>query len=163
MKKTIVSTFTSRCGDHRANFENCPACDHKIDSRKWTANHSCTLVVAEVAGKHGSVVVVSECPKCFKKSWIHQDFAFFSDWHEEYPYNWRDAATKEHERRHRATLESFCKSQCANCQHIRSLEIDTSAIVHCTKGREPTKIPGRKDRLDYNFGGETDCDKQLQR
>lgn len=136
---------------HRAGVWTCPHCDYQEDNYsvgKWEKG-ALTLVLAIVHGKHGSVVVISECPKCFKKSWVHAEFSRFEEWSNTYPKEWKEAAIKERDRRHIASLIRFTDSLCARCRHLRRLECNTIPIVDCTYGRE-------SERLHHCFA-ETKC------
>lgn len=128
---------------HRIGVTRCPHCDH--DSDEWEKS-AVLLVLCEVHGKHGYVVVVNECPKCFEKSWVHQPFTWFQDYHDEYPEEWKTAAQKEYTRRHVAAVSKFADSLCAKCAHLRKLECETLPIIKCTYGEdEEAKLPvGRK-------------------
>jgi hypothetical protein len=154
----IVRSFDTAAVWHRAGITSCPHCDHNADDWEKTAT---TLVLATIHGKHGSVVVVNECPKCFEKSWVHQPFSFFDKWTDGYSEEWKAAANAEYAKRHLAAVTTFADSLCARCSHLRSLKCDTLPIVECTKGN-PAPIEGRKEYLHGSFT-EKVCDKFLVR
>ena len=134
MKRKIVRSVDLERISHRAGITNCPHCDFdKQDSDPWAKN-AIVLMLDTAYGKHGSVVVVSECPKCCKKSWVHQPFSFFNDWSDHYPEDWKAAAQAEFTRRHCEAVSRFADSLCAKCQHLRRLECETLPIVSCTYG-----------------------------
>lgn len=130
LKRRVVSSLDPSI-EHRGGITRCPHCDHDSDDWERTA---VVLVTSTVFGKHGSLAVVNECPKCFEKSWIHQPFSFFEALHEMYPKDWMKAADAEHTKRHVAAVSEFADSLCAKCKHLRALECDTLPIVRCTYG-----------------------------
>ena len=150
-RRIVSSTDTAKLR-HRGTFTDCPYCSHRMEMEGWEKLAD-TLVIEEVHGKHGSVVVVAECPSCFKRSWVHQPFQFFEKWHDAYPPEWKAAAMAEHSRRHMHAVHEFADSLCAKCIHLRSLEIDTLEIIECTMGNELSTPP---PRLHHHFG-ETEC------
>lgn len=154
----IVRSFAPASIRHRAGITTCPYCNHNADDWAKTAT---TLVLATVHGKHGSVVVVNECPECFQKSWVHQPFSFFASYSDDYTEEWKSAANEERGKRHLEAVTTFADSLCAGCAHLRSLECDTLPIVHCTKG-DPVPIEGRKARLHSCFT-ELECGRFLAR
>ena len=150
---------------HRAGITACPHCDFDADREHtdgdvW-AKTAMVLILDTVQGKHGSVVVVNECLKCFKKSWVHQPFSFFADYHDGYSAEWKEAADAEHTRRHVESVSRFADSLCAKCAHLRSLECDTLPIVECTYGAPPP-VAGRKQYLHSSFT-EIECPKFVAR
>ncbi len=139
---------SAKLPDHRAGVTNCPHCDFTppmFEKGDTWAKAATTLILDEVHGKHGSLAVISECPTCFKKSWVHQPFSFFEDYHEMYPEDWQKAATKEYDRRHLESVRALSQSLCIGCDHLRKVKVDTHVVVDCTLGRPDT------ERLQYCF------------
>lgn len=137
LKLKVVRSFDPQAVDHRADFMHCPSCGTKHEPEIWDAN-AAKLILEIVHGKHGSLTIVSECPKCFEPSWVHTPFSAFGEWGEEWvPDNWKKAAAEEHTRRHVRSVHRFADSLCAKCVHLRSLVCDTLPVVHCTLGEPP--------------------------
>lgn len=134
LKRKIVFSLDTAAVDHRADFEHCPSCDKKFSGEKWDAQAT-ALVLGIVHGKHGSLAVVSECPACFEKSWVHQCFSTFRIT-DDFPSDWKDVAAKEEACRHLEALRTFCDSQCSRCAHLRKLECETLPIVECAFGKK---------------------------
>jgi hypothetical protein len=160
--KRVTKSFDQRTCGHRADFEHCPSCDARFDDQTW--DEAAVIMSLEVTGgKHGSVVIVSECPKCFEKSWVHNTFCSLSCG-VTFPEHWRKAAAEEHTRRHTAAVHVFTDSLCAQCAHLRKLECDTLPLVDCTDGKdEHAKLPpGRELHLRHSFS-EAACTNFKQR
>lgn len=56
---------------HREDFESCPYCYAQYENEEWYK------YTVDVVRNHfrfpnvGASTVISECPKCFEKSWVH--------------------------------------------------------------------------------------------
>ena len=162
--KSIVRSMDLTAIPHRADFTSCPCegCDARFDFEVWD-KHAVMLVLDPVRGKHGSVVLVSECPTCFGRSWVHCSFDAFL-WDETQPKAWRSAVAKERGVRHLSAVHTFADSLCARCQCLRTLECDTLPIVHCTMGKTKfAKDANGVDIMDYSFSCADQCGKFVPR
>jgi hypothetical protein len=90
--RRIVQTGDDRQQNHRADLQHCPSCDHKTETDKWD-EAGVTLILEPRCYKAGCVTVMSECPKCFELSWIHQRMDGFQ-WNHAWPSNWKKAVKK---------------------------------------------------------------------
>jgi hypothetical protein len=117
---------------HRAGISSCPHCQHDFgfDDRNLWIKNATALVLEVVQGKHGSIAYISECPKCFKKSWVHNEIGCFYT-HQEWPDGWEEAAEAEKGTRGLSNLRRFNHSLCASCTHIRGVEIGTAGWRYC--------------------------------
>lgn len=139
---------------HRVGVDSCPHCGKGFNYDLGPWEKSATHVVLDIVhGKHGSIAVVSECPECFEKSWLHFTSSSFGDFANEFTEEIRLAARKELDRRHLGAVVTFVNSLCAGCKHLRKLECDTLPIVRCTYGQE------RKDDYLHSSFTETNCPK----
>lgn len=88
-KKHIVQTSNDTFQNHRRDFETCPHCSHKMDSDEWEKIAS-VLVLNPKCYRAGCVAIISECPKCFESSWVHEQmrsFLYLDSW----PSDWKDS------------------------------------------------------------------------
>jgi hypothetical protein len=60
--------------DHRNDWETCPHCNFKMQPHKWLDN----TVKTHASERAMSIIVESECPDCFKTSWIHRGKKFMN-------------------------------------------------------------------------------------
>ena len=118
---------------HRAGIFECPHCDHEPKSHRGWVDQALRLCLAIVDGKHGSAAVVSECPKCFKLSWVHQDLERMREY-SGYPVAWERAAEEERARRHVEALRHWAAGICARCRHLTDGEVTTSDRRTCKIG-----------------------------
>jgi hypothetical protein len=137
---------------HRVGVTICPHCGDNIEHEDWMKG-AVAMIKDIVYGKHGSIAVIAECPKCFEKSWVHESETAFSDYMDWYPEDWKKAAKKVYAARHLSALRHFCDSLCATCVHLRNLECKTLPIIKCTYGKDENVIlPGeRKFYYHSNF------------
>ena len=127
---------------HREGIYNCPHCDHNPeDSSKgafsdalfWWGNNAEILICAVVRGRHDSVALVTECPKCFKKSWCHFPLSGF-DYYPDLPKNWASAVEEEEHSRHILAARNWSFGLCGRCEHLKSVTLNTSARRTCAIG-----------------------------
>jgi hypothetical protein len=146
MKKFSIATDSKACsGDvfHRSNFTSCPHCEAEFDHTKWL-QQSVILVNTIVQRKHGSIAVISECPHCFEKSWVHQEIKFTHFDMYGLPKEWDKAAADELGRRQVESMRAWSTSLCVNCKHLKGVSELTHPWRNCIKGSGPV---------------ETECDK----
>ncbi len=136
---------------HRRGVTHCPHRDFKDEEYDVWHAAAIMLVTEIVHGKHGSLAVVAECPKCFKKSWVHEGSSAFRVY--EYYKQWTEIAEKVFAARHLVALRRFTDSLCATCVHLRKLECDTLPIIDCTYGKDENAElpPGRTFYMHHCF------------
>ncbi len=146
-KKPAAKKIISSLPDgiyHRVGITHCPHCDEKFEHEEWCKT-AIAIVTDVVHGKHGSIAVVNECPKCFEKSWVHESDSAFHAYMNWYPKEWTEVAEKVYAARHLAALRRYNDSLCATCEHLRALECKTLPITRCTYGKnENTILPGER-------------------
>lgn len=129
-KVKIISFFDPGQYPHRYDFDTCPHCDKVYDHLKeWLSNRTelCTGIVDQ---KTDSGVVVSECPSCFEKSWVHYDLRNtyrFTEVEQE-------ASTKAWNNRHLSAIRELDGALCISCSRIESLKVDTKTWRNCYAG-----------------------------
>lgn len=141
--KRYISYDAKRCDPraHREDFHTCPHCDYDLDSEEWY-KVAVMLVVAEVFGKHSSLAILSECPKCFENSWVHCELKHLDtlSYLYKFPKAWEEAADKEYDRRHLLAIRELDGALCLSCKHISQLSIGTWCHGRCNLGYGcPTK------------------------
>lgn len=138
MKKQIVSSWDLNIRDHFGDSKTCPNCDFEQEYDEW-AKLATKLVLDTVGGKHGSVVVIMECPKCFGSIWVHVPIPF-SEYDDAYPKEWVAATVKEDDKRRLIALREWAKGLCGNCKHLGGGNISTTAYMNCTYGCGPVEL-----------------------
>ena len=132
IRPKITHSFDAARYSHRAGVTDCPHCGAQFDYEKWRGN-ALTLALCEVHGRHGAAVVVSECPKCFKKSWIHTDLDGFFDF-QNWPEGWVEAAREERARRCIAAIRALGRSLCWRCRFLTDGSVSTVTRINCSFG-----------------------------
>lgn len=138
MSKRIVSSIDLSTYGHLGDLETCTDCGYKQEFMEWAKTAS-ILALDIVRGKHGSVVLVMECPKCFEFMWFHMAIPL-SIYDEVFPPAWIEATTKEFNKRCLFALRQWKKGVCGNCKLLESGEISTHAWRNCPKGTGPAEM-----------------------
>jgi RecG-like helicase len=107
--------------NHRGDFQTCPSCDAEYTTKKWE-EHTVEIVLGMVANyKTDSFFVVSECPKCSEKSWVHQSFlSVYRDSLEFSPEEIHKIMT-EMKRRVKQQVKRWESSACFTCKKLKSV------------------------------------------
>ena len=103
-----------------------------MDYKEWD-DASVMLVLHPQYFKLGYVAIVSECPKCFDKSWTHEsmdNFGHYSDW----PENWCEEVNKLAAAERLKALRDWGGGICHTCKNLESGKIDYVAWRHCIAG-----------------------------
>lgn len=135
VQKKIVTSGADVGLGHREDFETCPDCNHRMKSEEWDKT-ALVLVLEPRIWKSSAVAVVSECPKCFEKSWVHARMDGFR-WNDAFPQDWKDRVKALEESTRLAALRDWGASLCWNCKHLESGKIDFHAWRHCKRGSGP--------------------------
>jgi hypothetical protein len=160
VKKVVQSLPTGVA--HRRGVTFCPHCDYNDNEYASWHDGALMLVREIVFGKHGSVAVVAECPKCFKKSWVHESFSAFAVY-DEYK-EWHDVVEQIHAARHETALKRFCDSLCVSCVHLRGMKGDTLCWKKCTMGKDDKAVLPAGRKFYYDEGRpQQKCDAYLKR
>jgi len=131
-KKRIIRSGADRQISHRANFHNCPSCDHRMETQEWD-DAAVTLVLEPWCYKAGCVSIVSECPKCFELSWLHKRMWGFQ--HDDtWPDTWKLAVMKQEAAVKLQALREWGAGICHGCQHLKSGTVEHHAWRDCIKG-----------------------------
>jgi hypothetical protein len=130
--RRIVQTGDDRQINHRADFKHCPNCDHAMENEKWD-EAGVTLILEPGCYKAGCVTVISECPKCFELSWIHERMNGFG-WNDAWPADWKEAVKKREASVKLEALRQWGAGICHNCRHLTEGNVEYHAWRHCIKG-----------------------------
>lgn len=150
---------------HRVGVWKCPHCDWQdADHAVAPWERAGILLVTDIVhGKHGEIAYVSECPSCFKKSWIHVGLDHASSkWNEDFPEEWRKKAAEVRDQRHLSAMRTFMASQCARCVHLKEFECRTLPIVKCNLGQPSDYLHTCFSRTDCNSFGPFDAEKEIR-
>lgn len=141
--KEIIRDYPVEDLPHRRDFETCPSCDTKYKNEKWN-EHATILVLRIVFGKHEDCAVVSECSKCFEKSWVHNHLYCVYD--TIFGEEWEIAAYKELDARREAAKIKWDRSLCRTCKKLEkpAKEKDTNAWITC-----PVLIGGATSKCEH--------------
>jgi hypothetical protein len=133
-KVEIVTFFDPQQHPHRVDYETCPHCSTSWETEAWEDNRKiiCTGIVAS---KSDDGVIVSECPACFERSWVHYPLQATYGWSEKE----RNAFTKAYQDRHLSAIRGMSKSLCITCVKIEKLHVDTKHWRNCDIGSGPTE------------------------
>jgi len=131
MKKEIRSNWDCTIYNHRKMIDICPFCGFTQKPMKWN-EQAHILVLDEVQGKHGSIVTITECPKCFECSWLHQEIPI--ETYYGFSKKWAAVTKKEYAKRHLQSLRDWAHSICGDCASLKSGEAITVAWRNCGIG-----------------------------
>jgi hypothetical protein len=129
--RQIFNSGTEMQEDHREDFETCPNCSRKMDSNKWL-KISHTLILEPRFYRRGSVVIISECPKCFHSSWIHEPIDSFK--YNDFPVKWKEAVERQGEKLKIKALRDWAFSLCGRCKKLTNGRVEYSTYRDCEIG-----------------------------
>lgn len=134
-KKRIVTSGRDTQQNHRGDFETCPNCGHRMEYKEWCKSH-CVLILSPTCYKSGSVSVMSECPKCFKNSWVHLNMSRF-EYDDAWPKDWQEEVKKLDKSTKLTALRDWGASLCWNCRHLTGGAVEYNAWRYCKLGSGP--------------------------
>jgi len=126
-----VSDITSK--NHRSDFATCPHCDSEVDYEGWDKAATKANFRLDRFAKHGSAIVISECPRCSGLSWVHVPLDSFK-WEENYPRRWKARAVKAIANRQLRALRQWGAGICWKCKNLESGSVTTAARRECIVG-----------------------------
>lgn len=135
VERRIVTRGCDSHVDHRSDFTSCPSCDHQMDNDGWE-KAAVELVLDPAVYKSGSVAVVSECPKCFAKSWVHERMYSF-DFSDHWPDDWKKAVKQREASVRLVALREWGGAICHRCAHLKSGTVEYHAWRECVAGLGP--------------------------
>ena len=136
-EKRIVTNSSDRQENHRPDFKTCPHCDQMFEMEEWD-RAAVTLILEPLCYRASSVAVMSECPKCFKPSWVHHRMGGFS-WGFDWPKGWSDAVKKRENALNVTVYRNWASGLCGRCIHLESGSSEGHAWRTCKRGTGPVE------------------------
>jgi len=135
MKIKVVNNSVDEQANHRSNFTTCPHCYHEMKSEVW--EKAVTIIALEPrCYKSGCVAMISECPECFKPSWVHWQMDHFDKW-SSWPKHVQEAVSKKGEAVKLSALRTWGRCICHSCKHLTSGKVQFTAWRECKRGFGP--------------------------
>lgn len=137
MKKILQQVGIVEMRNHRVDFEGCPHCEFRMDWQKWD-KYACLLILESSFEKKGHVTVISECPKCFEKSWIHESMDCINA-HRQFPFpkKWIVAIEQFAAACKLKALRDWAVGLCGRCSQLSCGKIDYGTWRECSIGFGP--------------------------
>lgn len=112
--------------NHREDFETCPSCGHNKETREWFDNKYPIILSLDTGGYsiYSRAIIVSECDKCFEKSWVHYYLTSLSYSFDGLTKKQLDVITKEIEKRKLNGVRDFQTSLCCRCNNLTGISFD---------------------------------------
>jgi hypothetical protein len=139
VKRSIVSVGVEPYNEHREDFRSCPHCDFKAETEVWE-NAATTLVLEPRCYKKACVAIISECPKCFQPSWVHEPMDCFNDYTNRWPKKWVESVNKREAVVRLKALRDWAFSLCGKCAHLESGEVNCGTYRRCKRGCGPVEM-----------------------
>ena len=127
-KKIVQSSNFDRYDNHREDFVSCPHCKHEMETKEWD-KIAHTLILSPRCIKSSCVASLSECPKCFKNSWVHEPIDSFE--YTEFPEKWKEAVRKTGKEKKLNALRDWGRSLCWKCEKLESARVEFHAWRYC--------------------------------
>lgn len=108
-----------------------------MDNEEWE-KQSVILVLSPRCYKSGCVAILSECPKCFKKSWVHERMATFK-FNDKIPESWVKAVEELEKTVKLEALREWGRGICHQCKHLTGGKIEYHAWRECIRGYGPSE------------------------
>jgi hypothetical protein len=108
-----------------------------MENDKWD-EAGVTLILEPGCYKAGCVTVISECPKCFELSWIHERMNGFQ-WNDAWPADWKEAVKKREASVKLEALRKWGAGICHNCRNLEEGSVEYHAWRTCIKGSGPAE------------------------
>ena len=120
--------------NHRGNFTTCPSCEAVFSVNKWS-DVAVAMTTSIIQGKHAAAAIISECPACSSRSWVHENLLDFE--FNDYPAEWKKRAKEELARRRLTSLRHWGAGLCWQCEKLDSGTVNTLAWRNCERGCGP--------------------------
>src|SRR3990167_9306807 len=141
MKQIKVSSTLDSSVQHRYGVTECPHCGVESSYKEWN-EAIIEVITGIIQGKHGDVVTVDECPRCFEKSWLHHSAGFcFID---NLPTKVKKKVRDEIFNRQISALRDWKRGLCGNCKLLEGGSVDTATHRTCVKGFGPVEFKCEK-------------------
>jgi len=126
--RTVRKIGVEHYQSHRNDFRTCPSCGHKMEYEEWSKT-SHTVVLEPRCQKPGNVSIITECPKCFEDSWVHEPMNCFgySNW----PEKWKLAVKAKENIVKLQALRDWAFSLCGKCTKLEEGNVNYYAWSSC--------------------------------
>ena len=148
-RKTIRKVGMEPYQSHRNDFKTCPGCGHVMDYKEWR-KISHTVVLEPRCQKPGNVSIITECPKCFEDSWVHEPMQCFGygDW----PVKWKLAVEAKEDEVKLQALRDWAFGLCGRCAKLKEGKVEYYGWSSCdgrsggveTECERFVELPNRK-------------------
>lgn len=120
---------------HRECVTSCPNCRHQPpDQYNWWRKNAETLVLYPAHWKTGNVALITECPKCFEKSWIHEPMDNFRPYNTDvFPIEWIKKVEEILAQIRLDALREWAFGLCGRCKHLESGTVNERTWRYCDK------------------------------
>lgn len=132
----ILTTGDDNFNNHRGDFITCPECDNSFPTTEWDKNAT-TLVLEPWCIKASSVVVISECPHCSFRSWVHEPMDSFG--YHTWPDEWKEAVKKHAANLQQKAIRKWNKDKCKSCSLLETKLVDYKSWRSCYRGIGPSE------------------------
>ena len=109
---------------HRPGFDTCPECGKRSKYEDWRKPKYVGHVILDPQkySKRSSCIVISYCPKCGERSWVHEELEM-SSLYSDTAFNKivRKKLQKEKIRRIRLAVTQMAESPCMTCPHVTDM------------------------------------------
>jgi hypothetical protein len=136
-KKRVLQTGNDNLNNHRSDFQTCPECGSEFDCDVWEGLAT-TLILTPLCYKAGYVAVMSECPKCFCDSWVHESYTTFH-FNDCRPKEWKLAVEALEAQVRLSALRDWGAAICHRCKHLESGTVEFHAWRSCIIGHGPAE------------------------
>lgn len=137
--KRIVNSSADAHIRHRETLHSCPYCDHiPPKPYEWWDKNAETLVLYPAHVKVGHVALITECPKCFEKSWAHEAMHNFQPYKDYiWPVEWIRKVGEIYAKIRLDALRAWAFGLCGRCHLLDNGSVDEHAWRNCVKGSGP--------------------------
>ena len=119
--------------NHRGDLESCPFCDLKQED--WHSKNTIVVLNPTQFFLPARVIIIDECPKCFEKSWVHNNLRSLAYLDIGFTSRQLKMIDKEIESRQIEGIRGFQKSKCASCSRLTELNFDNFYPFTSCQGR----------------------------
>jgi hypothetical protein len=132
----VINNGNDTYESHRLDFVTCPHCNEFSESDVWD-KHRKLIILNPRCYKAGCVSTISECPKCFKTSWVHERIDLL-EYIDDLTESAKSRITKHIIQLKLNAARTWAKSLCCKCKHLTEIKIGFNDYRSCKRGWGPT-------------------------